>query len=105
MRMSKVTQYKILDLLEEIKGLDEIIKLHEPENDPFMVDQYQARKTKVTKDLIKLILPESDTNSIIFLRQFLDKYYSKKHYSKLTLAKKKANTSLDFDLLQKGMVR
>ena len=105
MKMSKVTQYKLLNLLVEVRRLEKLIKLHEPANNSFMVDQYQARKTEVTKELIELILPVSDTKSILFIKQFLDKYYSKKHYSKPAPSKKKANAFLDFELLQKEMVR
>ena len=105
MRMSKVTKYKILDLLEEITLFEKLVKLHEPENDSFMVDQYQARKTKLTKELIQLILPISDPHGFLFIKQFLNKHYSKRYYSKLAPSKKKTNAFLDFELLQKEMVR
>ena len=73
--MSNVPKYKIVNLLEEIKHFDKLLKNHEHDDDFFSIDQYQARKIKLTKDLIKLILPISDTKSILFIKQFLDKYY------------------------------
>lgn len=72
--MREIELYKLLDLIEEIKKLEELIKLHKSSDDSdFMVSQYEAKKIKLTSELIdELISPEidkfypsEDTNLII----------------------------------------
>jgi len=44
--MNKAKLYKIIDLLEEIRAVNEMIQLHLNHNDvAMMLEQYQHRKT------------------------------------------------------------
>jgi hypothetical protein len=100
MQMSKSLQYKILDIVDEIKKLDKMIKLHQLENNTFMAEQYLAKETKVIKELFELISPAiNNTDSILFIKLLLNKFYSDlPHFND---KKVKEKSSIDFELLQK----
>jgi hypothetical protein len=43
--MKKVEIYKLMDLIEDIKNLDQLISIHRGlDNSDFMVSQYEAKK-------------------------------------------------------------
>jgi hypothetical protein len=53
--MKKVEIYKLMDLIEDIKKLDELISLHQQlDTSEFMINQYESKKTK----LIGLLIDE-----------------------------------------------
>ncbi|MEO6228564.1 MAG: hypothetical protein ABJB11_17425 [Ferruginibacter sp.] len=71
--------FKLVDLIEDIKKVDEMIVLHQKDLEfNIMLSQYQAKKVKLTTQLItELTSPEfKSTNSLLFIKHFLDKFYS-----------------------------
>ena len=70
--------YKLIDLIEEVKKIEEMISLHQKEADSdFMLLQYQAKKVKLTGNLISELNspPFKSTSSFLFIKHFLDKFY------------------------------
>ncbi|MES2774470.1 MAG: hypothetical protein V4722_09810 [Bacteroidota bacterium] len=68
-----------MDLIEDIKKVDEMIVLHKKDAGlNFMLSQYEARKTKLTGYLISELNapPYKSKTSILFLKRFLDKFYT-----------------------------
>ncbi|MEO4006097.1 hypothetical protein [Flavobacterium sp. CAU 1735] len=50
--MNKAKLYKIIDLLDEIRAVNEMIQLHLNHNDStMMLGQYQHRKNRLIEDL------------------------------------------------------
>ena len=97
--MSKSIQNKLLDIVDEIKQLDKIIKFHQPEDNTFMIEQYESKKTKLTKQLLELISPTiKNIDSILFIKLLLDKFYSD-----LPNTFKIEKSPIDFELLQKAI--
>ena len=47
--MKQTQYYQLLNLLEDIKGVDKMIQLHPIDDTSFMLDQYKAKKTKIGK--------------------------------------------------------
>jgi hypothetical protein len=77
MKDSKI--FKLVDLIGDIKKVDEMINLHKQDGDAdFMLSQYEAKKTKLTGYLISELNtpPFKSTSGILFIKQFLDKYYT-----------------------------
>ena len=71
--------FKLIDLIGDIKKVDEMITLHKNEDvGNFMLSQYQAKKLKLTGYLITELNapPFKSTSGILFIKHFLDKYYS-----------------------------
>lgn len=76
--MREIELYKLLDLIEEIKKLEELIKLHKSSDDSdFMVSQYEAKKIKLTSELIdELVSPEiQSAQSFSLIHRIIDKFY------------------------------
>ena len=70
--------YKLLDIVEDVKKVDAMIKLHkERDESSLMRDQYQARKDKLVGILIdELVTPSLiSTRSIHTIKLIIDKYY------------------------------
>ena len=70
--------YKLLDLVENIKKIDAMIKLHrEHDESDFMLNQYEARKDKFVSILIdELVAPSMrSARSIHTIKLLIDKYY------------------------------
>ncbi len=71
--------FKLIDLIEDIKKVDEMINMHKKDVDvDFMLSQYQAKKIKLTGYLINELNtpPFKSTTSILFIKRFLDKFYT-----------------------------
>lgn len=76
--MKKAEIYKLMDLIEDVKKLDELISLHR-KSDPsgFMISQYEAKMTKLAGTLIDELAspPFQSINSYLLIKKFLNKYY------------------------------
>lgn len=76
--MKKVEIYKLMDLIDEIKKLDELISLHrQMDISEFIVSQYEAKKTKLMGSLIDELAspPVQSTQSYLLIKMLLNKYY------------------------------
>lgn len=76
--MKKAEIYKLMDLIEDIKKLDELILMHRRQDDSdFMLSQYEAKKNKLMGTLIDELAspPVQSTESYQLIKMLLDKYY------------------------------
>ncbi len=76
--MKQAQFYKLLDIVEDIKKVDAMIKLHqEHDESTFMLDQYQARKDKLIGIVIDELVSPSlrSVSSIKTIKMIIDKYY------------------------------
>jgi len=76
--MKKAEIYKLINLIEDVKKLDELISLHRQLDDSdFMVSQYDAKKTKLMGILIDELAspPVQSAQSYLLIKMLLDKYY------------------------------
>lgn len=69
--------YKLLDLLEDIKGVDKMIKLHLGDDSAFMVEQYKAKKEKLVGSVIDQLVspPLMSARSIHTVKLIIEKFY------------------------------
>ncbi|KAA5548727.1 hypothetical protein [Adhaeribacter rhizoryzae] len=70
--------YKLMDLIEEIKKVDAMLKLHSSLDDSdFMLSQYQARKDKLISYLIDDLVSSTviSSRSFFTIKLLLDKFY------------------------------
>lgn len=77
MRIKKEELFRLVDLIEELKKLDQMIELHSDSNDTFMLSQYEAKKNQLTSYLIKEVtsLNLNTQSSLFFIKHLLDKFY------------------------------
>ena len=76
--MKKAEIYKLMDLIEDIKKLDELISLHRQlDTSDFMISQYEEKKTKLMGVLIDELAspPVQSTQSYLLIKMLLNKYY------------------------------
>ena len=76
--MKQAQFYKLLDIVEDIKKLDAMIKLHqEHDESTLMLNQYEARKDKLIGVVIDELVSPSlrSARSIRTIRLIIDKYY------------------------------
>ncbi len=76
--MKKAEIYKLMDLIEDIKKLDELISLHRQTSvSTFMIEQYEAKKTSLIGSLIDELAspPVQSTQSYLLIKMILNKYY------------------------------
>lgn len=94
--------YKLLDLVEDIKKVDDMIKLHSSHPDKFMLSQYEAKKEKMMALLIDELISPSyrSTDSFLIIKLSLEKFYPKSYSYKPDEQKKKP----DFSLLEKQLI-
>jgi len=76
--MKKGQLYKLIDLVEDIKKVDVMVKLHLKDDSKFMLDQYKAEKDKLIGFLIdKLVSPEvRSARSMLTIKIIIDKFYN-----------------------------
>jgi hypothetical protein len=68
----------LMDLIEDIKKLDELISLHRQlDTSDFMISQYEEKKTKLMGVLIDELAtpPVQSTQSYLLIKMLLNKYY------------------------------
>ncbi len=78
--MTENKLYELLDLIEEIKKVDNMIQLHvDNVESSIMLSQYNAKKLKLTSNLIsELIAPSEKSNqSMRVIISILEKFYKK----------------------------
>ena len=76
--MKKAEIYKLMDLIEDIKKLDELILLHQQlDTSDFMISQYEEKKTKQMGILIDELAspPVRSIESYLLIKMLLNKYY------------------------------
>jgi hypothetical protein len=76
--MKKAEIYKLMDLIEDVKKLDELISLHrQADSSDFMISQYEAKKTRLMGSLIDELAspPVQSTQSYLLIKMLLNKYY------------------------------
>jgi len=74
----KQTQYHtLLDLLDDIKGIDKMIMLHLNDDSSFMLDQYKSKKEKLVRNLIDQLISPSlmSARSIHTIKMVIDRFY------------------------------
>jgi hypothetical protein len=77
-----------MDLIEDIKKLDELISLHRQlDTSDFMISQYEAKKTKLMGSLIDELVspPVQSTQSYLLIKLLLNKYYPVKPEDELII--------------------
>ncbi len=70
---------KLLDLVQEVKKIDDLIALHRSlSNDAFMLDQYVARKDKLFAKLITELANPAMASVVSFqlVQQLIEKFYT-----------------------------
>ena len=69
--------YRLMDLIEEIKNVDSMIKLHSSNATTFMLDQYKNKKEKLISYLIdELVEPDlRSPKSFSIIKKLLEKFY------------------------------
>ena len=75
--MKKIEIYKLMDLIDDIKKINELISIHRKAGDEFMISQYEAKKTKLIGSLIDELAspPVQSTQSYFLIKMILNKYY------------------------------
>src|SRR5690606_13914956 len=75
--MDSALKYKLLDLIDEIKKVDEMIKLQASDPSAMMLDQYMFKKSKLVSYLIdELVNPElRSEKSIFIILKVIEKFY------------------------------
>ncbi len=74
----KQSQYnELLNLFEDIKGVDKMIQLHHSDKSGFMLDQYKAKKEKLVSAIIDQLAspPLVSARSIHTIRKVIDRFY------------------------------
>ena len=79
--MTKNKLYRLMDVLEEIKQVDEILSVHKnkgPESSTLMIKQYKAKKEKLLVYFINEInsSPENLPDRLNIIHQIITKFYS-----------------------------
>jgi hypothetical protein len=86
--MKKTEIYKLMDLIEDIKKLDQLISVHrQTGSSAFMIDQYEAKKTQLMGSLIDELAspPVQSTQSYLLIKMILNKYYPVKPEEELII--------------------
>jgi len=79
--MEKEKLYRLLDILDEIKQLDELISkhaIHPKEGSSLMIDQYRERKNQLLTYFINEInaSPEFKTSRLTLIKQVMERFYN-----------------------------
>ncbi len=76
--MKKVEVLKLIDLIEEIRKLDElIIQSRKKKTSDFVLNQYEAKKLKMIGSIISELAnpPIQSMESYLLIQKILNKYY------------------------------
>jgi hypothetical protein len=76
--MKKVEVLKLIDLIEDIKKLDELIALNrKKKTSDFVLNQYEAKKVKMVGSIISELAnpPIQSIESYLLIKKILNKYY------------------------------
>lgn len=76
--MTESELYKLMDLIEEINRVEVMLEIHSQNSESkLMLNQYNAKKLKLTRELISELLASSDKTSLSMgvIKSILDKFY------------------------------
>jgi len=75
--MDDEKNFRLMDLIEDIKNVDEMIKLHSSNSSTFMLEQYSLQKDKLIGYFIdELVAPElRSPKSFAIIKNVIDKFY------------------------------
>ncbi len=75
--MKQTQFYSLLDILDEIKGVDKMIALHLNDDSGFMLDQYRSMKEKLMRRLIDQLISPSlmSARSIHTIKMVIERFY------------------------------
>ncbi|MDN5287518.1 MAG: hypothetical protein JWR38_3792 [Mucilaginibacter sp.] len=76
--MKKVEVLKLMDLVEDIRKLDELIELsRKNKTSAFVLNQYEAKKIKMVGSIINELAnpPIQSMESYFLIKKILNKYY------------------------------
>ncbi|MEZ2336201.1 hypothetical protein AB6735_11225 [Mucilaginibacter sp. RCC_168] len=76
--MKKVEVLKLMDLVEDIKKLDElIVASRQKKTSDFVLNQYEAKKVKMVGSIIHELAnpPIQSIESYLLIKKILNKYY------------------------------
>lgn len=75
--MTNAKKYKLMDLIEEIKKVNEMISLHSSDNSAMMLEQYKYKKDKLVGYLIdELVNPKvRSPKSMLLIKIVIEKFY------------------------------
>ncbi len=76
--MTEGELYKLIDLIKEINRIEVMLKLHSKNKESkVMLNQYNAKKLKLTKEIISELLATSDRSylSMGVIKSIFDKFY------------------------------
>ena len=75
--MDEAKKYKLIDLIEDIKLVDALIKFHSNDTSALMLDQYKYKKDKLVGYLIdELVDPEfRSVKSMFLIKTLIEKFY------------------------------
>ncbi|HMG08473.1 MAG TPA: hypothetical protein VK609_08185 [Mucilaginibacter sp.] len=76
--MKKVEVLKLMDLIEDIKKLDDLIVLsRKKKTSDFVLNQYEAKKIKMVGSIINELAnpPIQSMESYLIIKKILNKYY------------------------------
>jgi hypothetical protein len=80
-QMKKVKLYQLMDLVEEIKKLDELIATHRKAGtSALLINQYETKKNQLIGSMIIELAspPIQSTQSYLLIKSLLEKYYPAK---------------------------
>jgi len=75
--MNEAKKYKLMDLIDDIKDVDAMIKLHSADNSAMMLEQYRYKKDRLIGYLIDdLVEPElRSAKSMFIIKNVIEKFY------------------------------
>lgn len=75
--MDDAKKYRLMDLIDDIKDVDAMIKLHSTDSSAMMLEQYKYKKDKLVGYLIdELVNPEvRSAKSIFIIKIVIEKFY------------------------------
>ena len=75
--MDNVKKYRLMDLIDDVKEVDAMIKLHSTDSSSTMLEQYKYKKDKLIGYLIdELVEPElRSAKSMFIIKIMIEKFY------------------------------
>jgi hypothetical protein len=75
--MKNAKKYRLMDLIDDIKNVEAMIKLHSTDTSAMMLEQYKYKKDKLISYLIdELVEPElRSAKSMLIIKIVIEKFY------------------------------
>jgi len=77
--MKKVKLYQLMDLMEEIKKIDDLVSTHrKAKSSALLLNQYETKKNQLIGTMMNELSapPVQSTQSYLLIKMILNKYYS-----------------------------